>query len=561
MIQSGTGARVWWPAPVNFMADRPRIVGIDLGTTNTLVASVRNRIPKIVPTDRGNLILPTVVALSAKGDLLVGGVAKDQMVTNPRNTLWGTKRLIGRKYHSKSVEDLRGSFPYDIVEGPNGDAAVMMGGKLYTLPQVSSFVLSQLKTIAEQFLGGPIDAAVISVPAYYNDNQRQAVKEAGRLAGFDVKRIVNEPTAAALAYGFNRGLDQKVLVYDLGGGTFDVSVLHLAGNVFEVLATGGDTFLGGADFDTRIMEYVLERFREETKVDLTENPIALQRIKNAAEAAKIDLTLIPNVVIDLPFIDERKGKPVDLRIPLTREFLNSLTGDLVDRTFEICDRVLEEKGIARSDIDEIILVGGQSRMPLVQQKIQAHFGKPPRKGVHPDECVALGAALLGDSLGSIDAVTLLDAVSMPIGYALPNGRVKRIIEKNSLIPMVKSFRLPPPKEPGSAYIELDIFQGDSDLMVDNEYLGTVRVPAAAAGRKIDFRLTEECLLQVTVEEASGTPRRVDLATRDTPEQLKRALSDVLRNNVDHQPVVSGSNAASDDERGLLSSIKRVFRRG
>ncbi|MCK8499466.1 MULTISPECIES: Hsp70 family protein [Myxococcus] len=543
------------------MADRPRIVGIDLGTTNTLVASVRNRIPKIVPTDRGNLILPTVVALSAKGDLLVGGVAKDQMVTNPRNTLWGTKRLIGRKYHSKSVEDLRGSFPYDIVEGPNGDAAVMMGGKLYTLPQVSSFVLSQLKTIAEQFLGGPIDAAVISVPAYYNDNQRQAVKEAGRLAGFDVKRIVNEPTAAALAYGFNRGLDQKVLVYDLGGGTFDVSVLHLAGNVFEVLATGGDTFLGGADFDTRIMEYVLERFREETKVDLTENPIALQRIKNAAEAAKIDLTLIPNVVIDLPFIDERKGKPVDLRIPLTREFLNSLTGDLVDRTFEICDRVLEEKGIARSDIDEIILVGGQSRMPLVQQKIQAHFGKPPRKGVHPDECVALGAALLGDSLGSIDAVTLLDAVSMPIGYALPNGRVKRIIEKNSLIPMVKSFRLPPPKEPGSAYIELDIFQGDSDLMVDNEYLGTVRVPSAAAGRKIDFRLTEECLLQVTVEEASGTPRRVDLATRDTPEQLKRALSDVLRNNVDHQPVASGSSGASDDERGLLSSIKRVFRRG
>ncbi|MCP3169769.1 Hsp70 family protein [Myxococcus qinghaiensis] len=540
------------------MADRPRIVGIDLGTTNTLVASVRNRIPKIVPTDRGNLILPSVVALSSKGDLLVGGVAKDQMVTNPRNTLWGTKRLIGRKYHSKSVEDLRGSFPYDIVEGPGGDAAVMMGGKLYSLPQVSSFVLSQLKTIAEQFLGGPIDAAVISVPAYYNDNQRQAVKEAGRLAGFDVKRIVNEPTAAALAYGFNRGLDQKILVYDLGGGTFDVSVLHLSGNVFEVLATGGDSFLGGADFDNRIMEYVLERFREEAKIDLAENTIALQRIKNAAEAAKIDLTLIPNVVIDLPFIDERKGKPLDLRIPLTREFLNSLTGDLVDRTFEICDRVLAEKGIARSEIDEIILVGGQSRMPLVQQKIQAHFGKPPRKGVHPDECVALGAALLGDSLGSIDAVTLLDALSMPIGYALPNGRVKRIIEKNSLIPMVKSFRLPPPKEPSAQFIELDIFQGDSDLMVDNEYLGTVRVPSAAAGRKIDFRLTEECLLQVEVEEASGVPRKVDLATRDTPEQLKKALQEVVIKR-DNQPVASSSGTS--DDRGLFSSIKSIFRRG
>ena len=540
------------------MADRPRIVGIDLGTTNTLVASVRNRIPKIVPTDRGNLILPSVVALSSKGDLLVGGVAKDQMVTNPRNTLWGTKRLIGRKYHSKSVEDLRGAFPYDIVEGPGGDAAVMMGGKLYSLPQVSSFVLSQLKTIAEQFLGGPIDAAVISVPAYYNDNQRQAVKEAGRLAGFDVKRIVNEPTAAALAYGFNRGLDQKILVYDLGGGTFDVSVLHLSGNVFEVLATGGDSFLGGADFDNRIMEYVLERFREEAKIDLAENTIALQRIKNAAEAAKIDLTLIPNVVIDLPFIDERKGKPLDLRIPLTREFLNSLTGDLVDRTFEICDRVLAEKGIARSEIDEIILVGGQSRMPLVQQKIQAHFGKPPRKGVHPDECVALGAALLGDSLGSIDAVTLLDALSMPIGYALPNGRVKRIIEENSLIPMVKSFRLPPPKEPSAQFIELDIFQGDSDLMVDNEYLGTVRVPSAAAGRKIDFRLTEECLLQVEVEEASGVPRKVDLATRDTPEQLKKALQEVVIKR-DNQPVASSSGTS--DDRGLFSSIKSIFRRG
>ncbi|AFE08619.1 DnaK family protein [Corallococcus coralloides DSM 2259] len=540
------------------MADRPRIVGIDLGTTNTLVASVRNRIPKIVPTDRGNLILPSVVALSAKNDLLVGGVAKDQMVTNPKNTLWGTKRLIGRKYHSKAVEDLKGYFPYDIVEDANGDTAVTMGGKLYTLPQVSSFVLSQLKTIAEQFLGGPIDAAVISVPAYYNDNQRNAVKEAGRLAGFDVKRIVNEPTAAALAYGFNRGLDQKVLVYDLGGGTFDVSVLHLAGNVFEVLATGGDSFLGGADFDNRIIEYVLERFRDETKVDLTESPIALQRIKNAAEAAKIDLTLIPNVVIDLPYIEERKGKPLDLRIPLTRDYLNNLTGDLVDRTFDICDRVLAEKGISRSEIDEIILVGGQSRMPLVQQKIQAHFGKAPRKGVHPDECVALGAALLGDSLGSIDAVTLLDALSMPIGYAMPNGRVKRIIEKNSLIPMVKSFRLPPPQQPGAQFIELDIYQGDSDLMVDNEYLGTVRVPAAAAGRKIDFRLTEECLLQVQVEDASGMSRKVDLATRDTPEQLKKALQEVASRNT---PAAPSSSSGPSDDRGLFSSIKSIFRRG
>ncbi|HEY0096614.1 MAG TPA: Hsp70 family protein, partial [Archangium sp.] len=248
------------------MADKPRIIGIDLGTTNTLVASVKNRIPKIVPTDRGNLVLPSVVALGTKGDLLVGGVAKDQMVTNPKNTLYGTKRLIGRKYQSKVVDELKGYFKYDIVEGTDGDAAVTLGGRVYTLPEVSSFILKQLKTIAEQFLGGPIDEAVISVPAYYTDSQRQAVKEAGKLAGFNVKRIVNEPTAAALAYGFNRGLDQKILVYDLGGGTFDVSVLHLTGNVFEVLATGGDTFLGGVDFDNRVMDYVLEKFWEETKV-------------------------------------------------------------------------------------------------------------------------------------------------------------------------------------------------------------------------------------------------------------------------------------------------------
>jgi molecular chaperone DnaK len=532
------------------MTDKPRIVGIDLGTTNTCVASVRNRIPKVVPTDRGQLILPSVVALSTKGDLMVGGAAKDQMVTNPRNTIYGAKRLIGRKYHSKVVQDLRDYFSYEIVPGPQDETAVQLGGKVYSLPQISSFVLAQVKKISEQFLGGPVEQAVISVPAYYNDNQRQAVKEAGKLAGFDVKRIVNEPTAAALAYGFNRGLDQKILVYDLGGGTFDVSVLQLAGNVFEVLATGGDTFLGGVDFDNRIIDYVLETFREEHKVDLRENPVALQRIKSAAEAAKIDLTLIPNVLIELPFIDQRKGKPLDLRVPLTREKLNALTEDLVDRTFAMCDQVLAEKGIARQEIAEIILVGGQSRMPLVQQKIQQHFGKPPRKGVHPDECVALGAALLADSLGAIDSVTLLDALSMPIGYALPNGRFRRVIEKNSTIPTTKSFRLPNATA-GATTIDVDIFQGDSELIVDNEYLGTIRLPLTAAGKKVDFRLSEECLLKVLVEDASGTLKEVALATRDTPEALKRALAE----SEAHRQAVGG---VSPERQGLFSSFKKIF---
>src|SRR5438105_10406251 len=332
-------------------AEKPIMLGIDLGTTNTCVAYVRNKVARVVPSDKGSLILPSVVAMSEKGDLLVGNVAKDQMVVNPRNTIYGAKRLIGRQYNSKVVQDIKHYFSYEIVEGPNGEAAVVLAGKVYSLPQISAFVLQHCKRVAEATLGQEITEAIISVPAYYNDNQRNAVKEAGKLAGFDVKRIVNEPTAAALAYGFNRGLDQKVLVYDLGGGTFDVSVLQLTGNVFEVLATGGDTFLGGIDFDNRIIDYVLEAFRKEHKLDLSQSPIAMQRIKNASEAAKIDLTLIPNVVIELPYIEERKGKPVDLRIPLTRDQLNMLTNDLVDRTFQMCDRVLEEKGIARSAID------------------------------------------------------------------------------------------------------------------------------------------------------------------------------------------------------------------
>ncbi|MBI5066710.1 MAG: Hsp70 family protein [Deltaproteobacteria bacterium] len=502
------------------------ILGIDLGTTNTCVAHVRNRIPRVVPTDKGSLILPSVVALSEKGDLLVGAVARDQMVTNPQNTIYGAKRLIGRKFSSKVVQELRSYYAYQIVEGPQGEAAVKLGNRVYSLPEISGMVLGHLKKMAEAFLGRITTEAVISVPAYYNDNQRQAVKEAGRLAGFEVKRIVNEPTAAALAYGFNRGLDQKILVYDLGGGTFDVSVLQLSGNVFEVLATGGDTFLGGVDFDNRIIDWVLDAFWEQHKVDLATSPIALQRIKNGAETAKIDLTLIPNVTIDLPYIEEKKGKPLDLRMPLSRGQLNDLVQDLVDRTFSICDRVLEEKGLRPDQIDEIILVGGQSRMPLVQEKLLTHFGRPPRKGVHPDECVALGAALLGDSLDKIDAVTLVDVLSMPIGILGAQGRMRRVLDKNLAIPATRSFRLPPPREPGQP-IELDIYQGESDELVDNEFLGSLRLPAAATGRRIDFKLDEECLLKVSFDDPEKGMREVSFATRDTPEVLRRAVAEEL----------------------------------
>ena len=531
------------------------IIGIDLGTTNACVAHVRSRIPKVVPTDRGNLILPTVVALGEKGDLLVGGVAKDQLVTNPKNTIYGAKRLIGRKWNSKVVQELRNYYSYDIVEGPNGEAAVLLGGKVYTLPEISAMVLAHIKKIAEAFLQKDIEEAIISVPAYYSDAQRQAVREAGRLAGFAVKRIVNEPTAAALAYGFSRGLDQKVLVYDLGGGTFDVSVLQLSGNVFEVLATGGDTFLGGVDFDNRIIDYVLEEFWRGNKIDLAQSPIAMQRVKKGAEAAKIDLSLIPNVTIDLPYIEEKKGRPLDVRMQLSRQQLNDLTADLVDRTFELCDEVLAERNLRPDDIDEIILVGGQSRMPLVQQKIQEHFGKLPRKGVHPDECVALGAALLGDSLDSIDSVTLVDVLSMPIGIATAANHFRKILDKNQTIPSTKSFRLPPPREPGQP-IEIDIYQGESDLIVDNEFLGSIRLPAAATGRRIDFKLDEECLLKVSFDDPVKGMTEIGLATRDTPEALRKALAEDAKKR--EAAAAGAAAAAGEAERrgGIFGWLKR-----
>src|SRR5512133_3637944 len=529
------------------------IIGIDRGTTNACVAHVRSRIPKVVPTDRGNLILPTVVALSERGDVLVGGVAKDQLVTNPKNTIYGAKRLIGRKWNSKVVQELRNYYSYDIVEGPGGEAAVLLGGKVHTLPEISAMVLAHIKKLAEACLQKKIDEAIISVPAYYSDAQRQAVRQAGKLAGFDVKRIVNEPTAAALAYGFSRGLDQKVLVYDLGGGTFDVSVLQLSGNVFEVLATGGDTFLGGVDFDNRIIDFVLEDFWRQHKIDLAQSPIAMQRVKKGAEAAKIDLSLIPNVAIDLPYIEEKKGRPLDVRLQLSRQQLNELTLDLVDRTFEICDQVLAQRNLRPDEIDEIILVGGQSRMPLVQQRLQEHFGKSPRKGVHPDECVALGAALLADSLDAIDSVTLVDVLSMPIGIATPTNHFRRILEKNQTIPPSKSFRLPPPREPAPP-IEIDIYQGESSLIVDNEFLGSIRLPAVATGRRIDFKLDEECLLKVTFDDPVKGMTELALATKDTPEALRKALAEETKKREAARAAPAG--AEPEKRGGIFGWLKR-----
>lgn len=533
------------------LATKPITLGIDFGTTNTCVAYVKGKVPRCVPSDKGNLVLPSVVALSEKGDLLVGAVAKDQMVVNPRNTLYGVKRLVGRQFQSKTVQEIRHYFSYEIVEGANGEAAVTLGGKVYTTSEISSFILAHVKRVSEAFLEQEVSDAVICVPAYFNDTQRAAVKEAGRLAGLHVARIVNEPTAAALAYGFNRGFDQKILIYDLGGGTFDLSVLQLHGNVFEVLATGGDTFLGGVDFDNRIIDYVLEEFRRQTRIDLSQSPIAMQRIKGAAEAAKIDLSVMANVMIELPYVEDRRGKPVDLRVPLSREKLNALTMDLVDRTFAAVAKTLAEKNIDPRSLNEVLLVGGQTRMPLVQGKAHQYFGRAPRKGVHPDECVALGAALLGESLHEIDSVTLVDVLSVPIGVGAQGGRVRRVLDRNMSIPAVKSFRLPPARDGG---VELDVFQGDSERIIENEYLGTLSFPASAAGARVNFIIDEECMLRVTLEATEGQPQEIVLATRDTPKALREAWREEMERRKASKPEPEAGQG------GFFSSIRKIWGR-
>ncbi len=518
---------------------------------------MRGRTPRLIPLDHGKTTLPSVISLSPQGKWLLGATARDQIVLNPRNTIYGAKRLIGRQSNSLAVEELRRYYPYEIVEGERGEAAVLLEGEVHSLTDLSARILAHVKSLAEASLNASVTDAIISVPAYYNDNQRHAVKEAGRRAGFNVRRIVNEPTAAALAFGFNRDFDKKILVYDLGGGTFDVSVMQLSNNVFEVIATGGDSFLGGVDLDNRIIDFILEELRRLHQLDLSDDPAIMQRVKAAAETAKCDLSFIPTVVIDLPYLTTQGGRQLDVRLQLSREELNARTGDLIERTFDICRRVLEEKNLTVEDIDDVLLVGGQSRMPLIHQKIEAIFGKPPRKGVHPDECVSVGATLLGEALGSNGAVTLIDVLSMPIGIALSNGSFRKILDRNSTVPTSMSFRLPAPKSADTRFLSLDIFQGDQPMVVNNEYLGTLRVPAVHAGRKIEFRLDTEALLRVVLDLPEG-PMQIELTTCDTPLILRQAL--VAEKERRHaEEVFASARARKTYERPtFLDSLKRIL---
>src|SRR5210317_1156137 len=417
-----------------------KIIGIDLGTTNSCVAVLEGKDAKVIENSEGDRTTPSIIAYTDDGEILVGQSAKRQAVTNPTNTLFAVKRLIGRQFKDDVVQKDIKMVPYSIVEAGNGDAWVEVKGEKLAPPQISAEVLKKMKKTAEEYLGEPVTEAVITVPAYFNDSQRQATKDAGRIAGLEVKRIINEPTAAALAYGMDKAKgDHTVAVFDLGGGTFDISIIEIAEvdgeHQFEVLSTNGDTFLGGEDFDLRLIEYLADEFKKESGIDLHNDPLALQRLKEAAEKAKIELSSAQQTEVNLPYITADATGPKHLNMKLTRAKLESLVEDLIARTIEPCKQALKDAGLSASDVDDIILVGGQTRMPKVQEAVQGFFGKEPRKDLNPDEAVAIGAAIQGGVLGGeVKDVLLLDVTPLSLGIETLGGVMTKLIDKNTTIP-------------------------------------------------------------------------------------------------------------------------------
>jgi molecular chaperone DnaK len=511
-----------------------KAVGIDLGTTNSVVAVVQGGDSVVIPNQEGSRTTPSVVAVTEKGERLVGQIAKRQAITNPENTIFSIKRLMGRKFSSPEVEHAHKRLPYRIVEAPNADAHVEIRGKRYSPPEISAMILQKLKQAAEDYLGEPVTEAVITVPAYFDDSQRQATKDAGRIAGLNVLRIINEPTAAALAYGMDKKKEEKIGVYDLGGGTFDISILEIGEGVIEVRSTNGNTYLGGDDFDLRIMDWMVEEFVKDQGIDLKNDKMALQRLKEAAEKAKVELSTANETEINLPFVTADASGPKHLLMKLTRSKLEQLVGDLIDGTIGPCKNALSDAGLSVANIDEILLVGGQTRTPKVQQVVQSFFGREPNKTVNPDEVVAVGAAIQAAVLkGDVKEVLLLDVTPLSLGIETLGGIFTKIIERNTTIPTKKSqiFSTATDNQPA---VSIKIFQGEREMAADNKLLGNfelIGIPPAPRGIpqvEVTFDIDANGILHVSAKDL-GTGKeqsiRITASSGLSEEEIKKMVRD------------------------------------
>jgi molecular chaperone DnaK len=511
-----------------------KAIGIDLGTTNSVVAVVMGGEPVVIPNQEGNRTTPSIVAVTEKGERLVGQIAKRQSITNPENTIYSIKRLMGRKYNSKQVEHAQKRLPYKIVEAANGDAHVQIRDKKYSPPEISAMILQKLKQAAEDYLGEAVTEAVITVPAYFDDSQRQATKDAGKIAGLNVLRIINEPTAAALSYGLDKKKEEKVAIYDLGGGTFDISILEIGEGVIEVKSTTGDTFLGGDDFDLRVMDWLVEEFKKEQGIDLRQDKMALQRLKEAAERAKIELSTAMETEINLPFVTADASGPKHLLLKLSRAKLEQLTDDLVQNTIEPCKRALADAGLTTSQVDEAILVGGQTRAPKVQQVVQGFFGKEPNRSVNPDEVVAVGAAIQAAVLkGDVKEVLLLDVTPLSLGIETLGGVFTKIIERNTTIPTRKSqvFSTASDNQPA---VTIKIHQGEREMASDNKLLGVFEltdIPPAPRGLpqiEVGFDLDANGILHVAAKDlGTGKEQSIKITASSglSEDEIKKMVRD------------------------------------